>query len=44
MMRLVLLTFGDRLDVHSQAAFCIVSFLKADRALPVTVVTDRPAL
>lgn len=43
-MRLVLLTFGDRLDVHSQAAFCIVSFLKADRALPVTVVTDRPAL
>lgn len=42
-MRLVLLTFGDRLDVHTQAAFCIVSFLKADAALPVSIVTDRPA-
>ena len=44
MMRLVLLTFGDRVDVHSQAAFCMLSFLKADRALPITVVTDRPTL
>jgi hypothetical protein len=42
-MRLVLLTFGDRLDVHAQAAFCIVSFLKADATLPVSIVTDRPA-
>lgn len=43
-MQLVLLTFGDRLDNHLQAAFSIVSFLKADPKLEVRVVTDRPLM
>jgi hypothetical protein len=41
-MRLALLTFGDHLDTYSQAAFCLLSFLKADPTLRATVVTDRP--
>jgi hypothetical protein len=41
-MRLALLAFGNDANTYSQAAFCLLSFLKADPALEATVVTDRP--
>ena len=41
-MRLVLLTFGDRLENHNQASFAILSFLRSKVITGVTIVTDRP--
>lgn len=41
-MNLVLLTFGERLENHYQAVFCILSFLKDVRLKRAIIVTDRP--
>ncbi|MBE2897639.1 hypothetical protein HPC37_01990 [Pasteurellaceae bacterium 20609_3] len=39
---LVLLTFGDRLETHYQAALSILSFLNDRHIAKVIVITDRP--
>lgn len=41
-MKLVLLTFGDRIENHYQAVFSILSFLREPMITGVYVVTDKP--
>lgn len=41
-MRLILLTFGEKLENHYQAAFSILSFLQSPAVNGITVVTDKP--
>jgi hypothetical protein len=43
-MNLLYLTFGQRTEVHSQAAFSILSFLAAgEKVDTINVITDHPA-
>lgn len=41
-MNLVLLTFGEKLENHYQAAFSLLSFLRDKLIKKVVMVTDRP--
>lgn len=41
-MNLVLLTFGEKLETHYQAAFSILSFLRDKEIERIVMVTDRP--
>ena len=44
-MHLLYLTFGNRTEVHSQAAFSILSFLKEEnRPATINIITDQPPL
>ncbi|OOF39225.1 hypothetical protein BKK49_08380 [Rodentibacter rarus] len=42
-MNLLLLTFGQKLENHYQAAFCILTFLKDPQIKKIIIVTDYPA-
>ncbi len=41
-MRLILIAFGEKLEVYHQACFCILSYLKESAPVQIHVYTDQP--